>query len=124
MLNVIGAVAQMGSGLYGYQNAAKIAGVIIGAFILGLAFLSYKGWITAEYYTVMSFIDLIEFLYGLIAYNIHRLTKEIDYKSCPIIHVKPLPLRGECVTNSFLCLFTNVGTVDQDKNYLVNIIES
>jgi uncharacterized membrane protein (Fun14 family) len=47
-----------GGGLIGYMAAralrviAKIAGVIIGAFILGLAFLSYKGWITTHWDTI------------------------------------------------------------------------
>lgn len=44
-----------GGGLCGYLAAralrviARIAADIIGAFILGLAFLSYKGWITANW---------------------------------------------------------------------------
>jgi uncharacterized membrane protein (Fun14 family) len=44
-----------GGSLLGYLAAralrviVKIAAIIIGVFILGLAFLSYKGWITANW---------------------------------------------------------------------------
>lgn len=49
-----------GGGFLGYLAAralrviAKISAVIIGAFILGLAFLSYKGWITANWPAIQS----------------------------------------------------------------------
>lgn len=34
---------------YAFKKLVKIAAVIVGAFILVMAFLSYKGWITANY---------------------------------------------------------------------------
>jgi uncharacterized membrane protein (Fun14 family) len=50
---------------------AKIAGVIIGAFILGLAFLSYKGWITANWNTIQD--QTQSFVYNASAQVLHMV---------------------------------------------------
>jgi uncharacterized membrane protein (Fun14 family) len=72
-----------GGGLLGYIAARalrvimRIAAVIIGAFILMLAFLSYKGWITANWGTIQN--QTTSFVYNASAQVMHIVN---DTASC------------------------------------------
>lgn len=37
-----------------FRRLVKFAAIIVGLFVLGLAFLSYKGWITANWNTIQN----------------------------------------------------------------------
>ena len=65
-----------------FKRIIKFAAIIDGLFVLGLAFLSYRGWITANWNTIQD--QTQSFAYNASAQVLYTASKIVFCKYTPI----------------------------------------
>jgi uncharacterized membrane protein (Fun14 family) len=75
-----------------FKRVVKFAAIIVGLFVLGLAFLSYRGWITANWPAIQSQIQ--SFAYNASAQVLHMVndttSRFVTHPSLANVEVTPI----------------------------------